>query len=821
MKRQILAASTLFALTAGALCVSGAWAQGAPAAEPAAADAGAAKTGDEAKKLETVVVTSQRREMVITKVPMSVAAITSAALEKQSIRDVSDISHATPGLTLSSPDPSGESNISIRGISSIIGASTTGLYIDDLPIQIFNIVNCPISCGGDTHPKLFDVDRVEVLRGPQGTLYGASSEGGAVRFITAQPKLSGQLSGRLHAEVSAWQKGAPSEELGVVLDTPLATDVAGMRLSLWQQHEGGYLNAYSPTSRALTERNVNSSDSQVARIAFRLVPTDRLSITPSYFYQNVKQADRASFVESLGVDKTLANMRQPKHDRFGIGAVSADYDFDSFAMKTVVSNLHRIEDRIDDTSNLGEGRLYLNYPSLVPAQFPFSALAVPLPSKDGMANSRSVTRNTQNTWTAELRLTSTDRPDSQLSWIAGAYFQRAKQSYKLAIEENVPLLSSMYDVLWGGGGTLYAPSNPLGNQLSYTEFDHFNSSQQALFGESSYKITPKLTSSVGLRMTRVTTSFDNALDGWWAGGPNYFSGSNKESPVTPKFGLSYQASADTLVYATAAKGFRQGGANPSLAANPTCQADLNALGGANVEPPLYKSDSVWSYELGSKQTLADGAARLSGSLFWINWSDVQTQVALPTCGFAYIANMATATSKGFDLSLQAKASAAVTLSATLGYTHATYTKSVDNAGYAKGLSSVPYLVKAGDPLPTPRWTSTLGIEYGWQWAGAGPAYARADYQFATGYYRTGSQGTQGYEPSTRDVNALHMLNLRAGLRAGDWDYSLFVKNALNNRTEMSRFDSYRRSVITGGPSTFFYGMALAPRMFGASASYKF
>ncbi|CAM3774155.1 TonB-dependent receptor [Roseateles saccharophilus] len=811
-------APALLALAAGALCVSSAWAQSAPQA-PGAAASQADRGNDDLNKLDTVVVTSQRREQVISKVPMSVAAMNAVALEKQSVRDLTDISRATPGLTLSSPDPSGESNISIRGISSLVGAATTGIYIDDVPVQIANIEGCPILCAGDPTPKLFDLDRVEVLRGPQGTLYGSSSEGGAVRFITAAPKLRGELTGLAHTEVAGWQGGAPSAEAGVVLDAPLATDLAGFRLSLWQRHEGGYVDAYSPTTGDLVKRNVNASNSRVARLAVKFTPTDELTLTPSYYYQDVKRADRATYAESLGLDKTNANIAQPNHDRFGIAALTADYDFNAFNLKGIVSHLKRTEDRTDDYSNFGEGREILNQ-LMVPAGFPIAALDQPLPTKKGMGTANSLTRNTQNTWTEEIRLTSKDSKEARLSWIAGAYFQVARQGFAEYIYENVAAVSSVYDALWGGGGSLYDPNDPLGN-VSYTEDDHYKTTEQALYGEASYKLMPSLTASLGLRLTRITNSFDSTLGGWWSGGPARYTGSGQEHPVTPKVGLSYQATQDSLYYATVSKGFRSGGVNASLATNPTCQTDLNNLGGTNVEPLLYKSDSVWSYELGSKQTLADGAAQLSGSLYLIRWSNVQTQVELPTCGFGYIANMGAATSKGFDMELQVKASKALTLSASLGYDKAEYSQSVTNAGFTLGLSPVQYLVKSGDALPTPRWTAALGAEYGWQLGSVGAAFVRADYQFASGYARIGSEGTQGYDPDTRMVNALHLLNLRAGLKSGAWDYSLYVKNALNTRTEMSRFHSFSQSAITGQPSQLYYGTALAPRMVGASVNYRF
>ena len=803
------------ALAAGMLCVSAAWGQAASAPAPAAS---AAPPDD--MTVTTVVVTAQRREQVITKVPMSVAALGADALERQSVRDLGDIGRATPGLTLSTGDPSGEGNISIRGISSAIGAATTGIYIDDVPVQIGNISGCPFLCVGSPVPKIFDLERVEVLRGPQGTLYGSSSEGGAVRFITAAPRLRGELTGLAHAEVSTWQGGAPSAEAGVVLDAPIVTDLAGFRLSLWDQHEGGYVDAYSPTTGERLQRNINSSNSRVARLAVKVTPTDQLTVTPAYFYQDVRDAGRAVYAESLGRDKSNFNISQPNHDHFGIGALTVEYDFDAVSVKAIASNLSRTQDRTDDYSNFGEGREIANQLD-APAGFPTAALDQPLPAQKGLATANSLTRNTQHVWTEELRLTSNDKKGARLSWIAGAYVQVSRQGYNQTIFEDVAQLSSVYDALWGGGGALYDPADPLGGNTSYTEHDLFRTTEQALYGEASYKVLPDVTASMGLRATRTTASFDSTLDGWWSGGRTRYTGSSTEHPITPKLGLSWQATPDSLWYATASEGFRPGGANPSLAQNPTCQSDLASLGGDDVEPLLYKSDSVRSFELGSKQTLAGGALQLSGSLYWINWTRVQTQVELPTCGFGYIANMGHATSKGFDLDVQGKATKNLTLSAAIGYDRAVYTDSVINAGYALGLSPVQYLVKSGDALPTPRWTATLGAEYGWQLGSVGPAFARADFQFASRYARTGSEGTQNHDPDTGTVRAMHMVNLRTGVKSGAWDYSLYVKNALNTRTEIDRFHSYAHSAVDGAPSQAYYGTALAPRMIGLAGNYRF
>ena len=826
--RMKLRAPALFALTSGALCVSTAWCQGsADAAGAPAASAAAASTPADSDQVQTITITAQRREAVLSKVPVSVAAIGAEGIEKQSIKDMTDIARATPGLNITSGDPSGEGNISIRGISSVVGAATTAIYIDDAPVQIGSVIGCPFLCTGDAIPKVFDLERVEVLRGPQGTLYGSSSEGGAVRFITAQPKMRGELTGSAHMETSTWQGGAPSAEAGVVLDTPLVAGVAGARISLWDQHQGGYVDMYSPTTGNLLKHNINSNDSQVGRLAVRIEPTDSITITPSYYFQNVKEADRATYSEALGKDKSNNNISQPNHDRFGIFSLTTNVDFDPVSIKAIVSNLNRTQRRTDDYSNFYEGQQYLNDPATRPPGLIPDTLPAPdnitLPTLAGTSTANSLTVNRQNTWTGELRFTSNDKKADRFSWIGGAYFQSARQGYDQTLFQNVGDLGAIYDFMWQGDGAyLESPADTLGAAgISYNEHDHYKTTETALFGEASYKLTPQLSASIGLRLSRLTYQYDINTDGWWNGGPAAYNGKSQEHPVSPKVGLSYQATPDTLVYATAAKGFRPGGDNVPLGTIATCQADLVSLGGSNTEPLVFKSDSVWSYELGSKLTMAGGSAQLNGSVYWINWNNIQTQIELPTCGLGFIANMAKATSKGFDLDLQIKASKQLTLSVALGYNKAEYTKTVDNPGAATDPGAALYFVKAGDELPTPLWSVTLGAEYGWALSGVGHAFVRGDYQFASGYDRTGSQGTQNYDADMMRAAAVRMLNARTGVTSGAWDYSFFIKNLLNNRTELSRYHSYTTSILTGGPSPLYYGAAVAPRTFGVSGNYKF
>lgn len=268
----------------------------AAAPESSAAPASTATAGG----LQEVIVTATRREEALSKVPISVQAITNTQMELAGVRQIDDLVRLTPEVKISYESETGSANVSIRGISSDAGASTTGVYIDDTPIQVINRYNS----GGEQFPTVFDLQRVEVLRGPQGTLFGAGAEGGTVRFIQEQPSLT-QYTGYARAEGAGTDGHAPSYELGASYGGPLVEDLLGFRVSAYYRQDGGYIdegpylsakvNALDghlgggsatvvPNTAAITD-NVNWTDTKSFRAALRLDPTQGLTITPSFYYQ--------------------------------------------------------------------------------------------------------------------------------------------------------------------------------------------------------------------------------------------------------------------------------------------------------------------------------------------------------------------------------------------------------------------------------------------------------------------------------------------------------------------------------------------------------
>src|ERR1700691_5267670 len=237
----------------GALCCAvAAWSPGFVHADTPAADTTAGP-------LQEIVVTATRKEESLSKVPISVTALTSEMMDVRGIKDFQDVARFTPGVQI---DNTGTNNIAIRGIASTGGAGTTGIYLDDTPIQMRALAFNP----DEALPKSFDLDRVEVLRGPQGTLFGSGSEGGTVRYITTQPALTGTTF-YSRDEVSYTEGGAPSYEAGIAAGTPLIDGVLGISVPAGYRYDGGWIDRIDPYTLQLQQKNANYDQTKMFRIA--------------------------------------------------------------------------------------------------------------------------------------------------------------------------------------------------------------------------------------------------------------------------------------------------------------------------------------------------------------------------------------------------------------------------------------------------------------------------------------------------------------------------------------------------------------------------
>lgn len=718
--------------------------------------------------LQPVVVTAQKRPQLLTAVPISAMAITQDTLDREGVKTIADLARLAPGLTLQGSDDSGDMDIAIRGVISSVGAPTTGVYIDDVPIQ----VRQDAAVWSNPYPKIFDLDRIELLRGPQGTLFGGSSEGGAVRFITPEASLT-TVTGMARAEVADTSAGAASWEAGGAVGGPIVADKLGARISLWRRQDGGYARRVDPVSGATLGTDVNSSVSTVLHVSLKAAPTARLTLTPSLFYQDVRDNDDGLFWEREPGAYTIASrIPQPHDDHMLMGVIGAQYDFDSVEVKSISAYIYRLARyRYDSTQ-------------YELASFDPSILTLPT-DPSYLVDARY--RSSQQSYSQELRAASRGGPDARLSWVGGLFFQHAREGYDGQYRDNMDEIANYLSESAGDGPSssleMFGEA-PVDGLYSFVRHYVDEEYEVAGYADATVRLLPRLKASAGVRVARTGFSYRDFEDGpWGPAAPTTKSGSQSETPITPRFNLTWDLGDDGMVYASAAEGYRMGGVNQPVPAS-LCAADLGALGLTSA-PTTYGSDSLWSYETGLKGRFFNRSLLVESSLFWIDWSRIQQSVYLANCGYNYIANLGEATSRGFDLQAEWAPVRSLVLSTAVGYTDAFTNKTVSQDGTV--------LAQKGDPLSTPRWTATVSAEYRFHpWDGA-DGYARLDDQFASAYFRHGSDAVYGADPLTRRAPAVNVLNARLGVRFGGWDVSLFGDNLLNADTSIYR---YRDSIDT-------------------------
>ena len=800
--------------------------------EPAATGAG----------LEEIVVTATRREESISRVPISITAINQDAIDQKGIKDFSDIVRFTPGVAF---DSSQTNQISIRGISSSGGSGTTGIYIDDTPIQVRNLgFN-----SDDTLVKLFDLDRVEVLRGPQGTLFGAGSEGGTVRYITVQPSLT-ETSIYAKGETSYTQGGAPSDESGLAVGTPVIDGVFGIRFSAWYRRDGGWIDRIDPTTLQLVDANANRDGTAALRLAALWQPNDAIRVTPSILYQNSQRNDVTIYwpeYSNPGANSYVSAdpTARPEPDVFYLPALNVQADLGPTRLISTTSYFHR-----DEISGY-DGTLYNlgYYQSQLPvygnaagmAAFPLldgSGVHLP-PGLTDYRSPASVT-NTQRNITQEFRLQSTD-PAARVQWTAGVFYSLDRQ---FSLEEiHDPMADTLFNQLFGYPIAEFfgTPLNPNGTSVLPMGDSYFNQllsfdRQIAGFGEVNFKVTDTLKLTAGVRVSKDSYTIESLSGGPQNSGTRVGTQSNSENPVTPKAGIEWQADPNDLYYFTYSKGFRPGGGNPSIPYDPTfqnptvgCTQDFQNLGLKNGAPATFKSDTVQSFEVGAKNNF-DNRIRLATSVYYIKWNNIQEDVVPPICQIQFTENLGNAVSKGFDLQADFQVTDAFSIESTFGFTDARYTTSTYIGPVHTGLP----VVAAGDAIAGPNgigtgysippYSITLGPEYKFK-AFAHESYVRADWEYEAGdkwLHASQDPNTSSYDPSSMPDFRQSFVSMRAGTQLGGFGVSLFVDNLTDSHTILNynhQTNSYYGSGALMASPAYRY-ISYRPRTFGVTVVFR-
>jgi iron complex outermembrane recepter protein len=763
-------------------------------------------------QLQEVVITAEKRTSDVQNTGASITAVTSQDIADRGIVDFNSLAESVPGIAMRSAGP-GQTEFEMRGLNSAGGnSSMVGFYLDETPLS------SPASAQlgkEEIDPTLYDLQRVEVLRGPQGTLYGSSSMGGTVKLVPNPPQLGTfAASGEIDTGYTG-SGGSFNQKINGMINLPIGDNLAirfvGSEISdsgwikriVFQDglpvDTGSYAaetNArppgfYSyPVAEEVDGANTTTIDS--ARVSLLWKPMDQLSITPMLMYQLTRQA-APDEVDVNGnpthptVPSTLAHWEpydtpEPQEDKFTLGSLKIEYQADAFSVTSATAMWGRNTLVSQDSTEENEDAF--GFPTYdAPTGFGPSG-----PAPNGPAvTEKDYTRQISQ----ELRATSNGTGPFQ--WILGYFYQDLYSEWdEWAIApQGAPVLESI---------GLPATTN------LYIDHQPQVITQNAEFGEASWQFTDDLKGTVGLRHYHYSLSQSNEEFGVFTvngglGMPNtpYFTGdSNTASGTDPKFDLDWKVDPDVLLYATIAKGFRLGGANQPIPVSPigVCpppasagplQGNEYALQGKILNtcitgpaallqaPATFSSDSVWNYEVGEKSEWLDKRLIANLSAYYERW--MNPQISTNLSGFGITANGADARIYGLEAELQALLTPEWTLGVNFGYTNAQFTAASPITGFPSGYSvpDIPDVTASA----TLRWKhpltdnlSLIGTLEG-DYVGT-----RTDAPY--GESITIYPGSPGYINNfLLHLPAYGFLNARLGFSGNQWTALLYVNNLTN------------------------------------------
>jgi iron complex outermembrane receptor protein len=612
--------------------------------------------------LDEIVVTAQRRAERLQDVPEAITALSGDMLNQMHLQGNADLATHVPSLSFDVLGP-GESTLAIRGLGTAYGlAPAVSYYINETPLDIRTD-----GFSGAPDIDFFDIDRIEVLRGPQGTLYGSSSMGGALRVLTAQPD---PKSMAINAEAggSSMDGGGAGYFAKSAVNLPLSADSA-VRVVGAFEHVPGYINREIPgdysvaqPNEPVTARRINDADIKSGRILGLWQPTDSLTIKPSVMLSEVDAANTSQYFSNLPTFTIAANYPTPQTSRLTVGNLQLDYNFDVATLMSSTSVLSR------DTQTQSDFTLF--FADLAPE---FGLPETPdYPGTDFYTSHNGA-------FIQEFRLTSPT--EQRLRWVAGAYFSRFRQHSTESTNS-----SAFADAL----GQTDSPNLYLFDQSVIDQ-------QTAVFADLTYKVVRQFEVTAGERYYELRDSLENTQSGAFAA-PNQPLVHAKASGNSPRVVLTYHPTDDATIYTTAGRGYRPGGPNVGLPAGIGCSL-------SNAYEPLYRPDSVWNYEVGAKTEFLQRRLSVDLAAYRIDWKDIQQAVIDPGCGYEFIANVGTAQSKGAEAEINFKPIEALLLAASGSYIHAEFTSI---AGPFQGAAAV----HSGDAVPdVPRDKFDLSADY--------------------------------------------------------------------------------------------------------------
>ena len=755
--------------------------------------------------LEEIVVTATKRTANLQDVPLAITAFTDDDIVRQGFKQLDDYVGQIPGLTFSKREPAG-TTVLMRGCAmsglSFGDTSTTSIYLDEQPITV---------AGRNPDPRLIDIERVEALSGPQGTLFGDASQCGSLRIITNKPDTTTQTSW-VDLGFNTVKDGDVGYSVSAMTNIPLAEGRVGLRLVGFVEEEAGYIDNILATSpggtfdnSAFVEEDINSSTNSGFRAALRITPDDNWILDGSAIFQKKELdgfgdtdiADRFYTGREIGDLEQVRFNRDTWEDEWYQVALTAEGNIGFADLLVTGSFFHR------ETVYEADATSY---------QFAFNQLSdyfgpyYTVYDFGGDPQAFAFNGGDRDRWTFEARLSTPEDSTSRWNGIVGFFYNKV-ESHTLFYSGNTDFDTSPAFTYLNYLAYYYDPSFPVPAPPSggnwFTGVYDGNVDQMAVFGEIGFEITENFNITAGGRFFDVETDRtlkqgalfplgtepDCSVDFCFADAV----GSSTEDGFVPKLTLDWHLDDAKMVYATYSEGFRRGGSNA---------ARQTSVFGPGNEFHEFDADTIKNYEFGLKSNWADGRFRMKASEYHMIWEDIQLQANDPNIFTLGIVNFPEAELNGVEANFHWLPGEGWELTGTLGWNDAEISRS---STLFEGSANETTVTK-GTQLPImPDWKGSLGLQYNFRNSFArGEPYVRLDYTFQ-GEGNSSLEGIQSiiFTNPVRILPSYSILDLRAGIEAESWSASVYVDNLTDERATQffnDRWAQTRRSI--NRPMTF-------------------
>jgi iron complex outermembrane receptor protein len=760
---------------------------------------------------EEVTVTALKRESTVSETPFSLAAPTEDELRARGVDDIEGVARNVAGFSVQNLGP-GQSQVAMRGVSSGQIArdqpgvkEQVGAYLDESVISLSLFT---------PDLDLFDVSRVEVLRGPQGTLFGSGSESGTVRYISNQPELDAkQVFGEFGGNTIDGGNQGGTIKLGA--NAPLGQSAA-LRVVGYYSRLAGYMDALQPDLSV--NKDVNTGDRFGVRAAVKIAPSQSLSITPRIIYQKVEmdgwnRIDDFNILANpytttrpavnLGERELFTQVGEPFSDKFVLGDLNIEFRSGDLVFTSITSYTDRdilvVRDATALTASITGGSIGL----------PESVYTIDAPLDDATA---------AKVWTQELRV---GGGKDRFRWVAGGFYANLKRDYGQSL-----LVAGFEDAT----GIPTAGRFGAGKDVLFWSDLDYKLDQFALFGEGTYSLSSAFSLTGGLRYYNFNEDRTQVFDGIFAD-PGGAPASVDANGVAPRLIATYKVSNTTNLNAQISKGFRLGGINDPLNVPLCTPQDLETFGNR----PTWTDETAWNYEVGSKSRIMGGRGSFNVSAFYLDVKDLQATVTAGSCSSRVVFNVPKSRSMGAEVELTAAPNENFDFALAASFNDAKLRSTVTSTA-SDGSVSVVSGIREGNRLPSvPEFQFSAAATYQWQMKGSSLGYVTGTYQHVGSRFTQvgdeeagfGNLNLLSFAPNTiggpltaavftfnPEMPAYDILNLRVGLLRGKWDISLFANNLTDERALLA-LDRERGLRARVGYLTN------QPRSFGITARVKF